>query len=289
MDASQVVTCKALSLACWRITGEASSIGVPLRFFRKRRKLKVSGFAQAHSGVQNEVTKRTMEIDNIYNCDCLEGMSELPTGHKYCIVTDPPFNVGYHYNEYKDNKSEDEYFEWLEQITKGYPVVMIHYPEALYKFAFQIGQFPERVASWVYNSNTPRQHRDIAYFGIKPDFTLMHQPYKNPTDKRIAKRIAEGHEGGMLYDWWEINQVKNVSKEKHGVTHPCQMPVEVMQRVVGIIDPEYTIIDPFMGSGTTAIACIKERRHFIGFELSKEYFDKAVKRIKAEQAQLTLF
>ena len=179
-----------------------------------------------------------MEIDNIYNCDCLEGMSELPTGHKYCIVTDPPFNVGYHYNEYKDNKSEDEYFEWLEQITKGYPVVMIHYPEALYKFAFQIGQFPERVASWVYNSNTPRQHRDIAYFGIKPDFTLMHQPYKNPTDKRIAKRIAEGHEGGMLYDWWEINQVKNVSKEKHGVTHPCQMPVEVMQRVVGIIDPK---------------------------------------------------
>ena len=39
----------------------------------------------------------------------------------------------------------------------------------------------------------------------------------------------------------------------------------------------------------TAIACIKERRHFIGFELSKEYFDKACKRIKAEQQQLTLF
>ena len=45
-----------------------------------------------------------IEIDNIYNCDCLEGMSELPTGHKYCIVTDPPFNVGYHYNEYKDSQ-----------------------------------------------------------------------------------------------------------------------------------------------------------------------------------------
>jgi DNA modification methylase len=41
--------------------------------------------------------------------------------------------------------------------------------------------------------------------------------------------------------------------------------------------------------GTTAIACIKEHRHFIGFELSKEYFDKAVKRIKAEQAQPTLW
>ena len=50
-----------------------------------------------------------------------------------------------------------------------------------------------------------------------------------------------------------------------------------------------TVLDNCMGSGTTAIACIKERRHFIGFELSKEYFDKAVRRIKAEQAQLTLF
>ena len=229
-----------------------------------------------------------MELDNIYNMDCLEGMSELPTDHKYCIVTDPPFNVGYHYNEYKDNKSEDEYFEWLDAITKGYPVVMIHYPESLYKFAFQIGQFPERVVAWVYNSNTPRQHREIAYFGIKPDLTMMHQPYKNPTDKRIAKRIAEGHEGGMLYDWWEINQVKNVSK-KGAIVHPCQMPVDVMRRVVGVIDPEYVIVDPFMGSGTTAIACIMEKRHFIGFELSKEYFDKACKRIKAEQAQLTLF
>ena len=49
------------------------------------------------------------------------------------------------------------------------------------------------------------------------------------------------------------------------------------------------ILDATMGSGTTAIACIKEHRHFIGFELNKEYFDKAVKRIRQEQAQPTLF
>lgn len=50
-----------------------------------------------------------------------------------------------------------------------------------------------------------------------------------------------------------------------------------------------TVLDPFMGSGTTAIACIKEKRNFIGFELNKEYYDKACKRIKLEQAQLNLF
>ena len=95
--------------------------------------------------------------------------------------------------------------------------------------------------------------------------------------------------GGVLYDWMEINQVKNVSKAKHGEIHPCQMPVDVMRRVVGVIPSDYVIVDPFMGSGTTAIACIKEKRHFVGFELNKEYYDRAVKRIKDEQAQLTLF
>lgn len=116
----------------------------------------------------------------------------------------------------------------------------------------------------------------------------MHQPYKNPTDKRIAKRIAEGHEGGMLYDWWECNQVKNVSK-KGAVVHPCQMPVDVMRRAIGVIDPEYVIIDPFMGSGTTAIACIKEKRHFIGFELNPKYYNIAQQRIEREKRAPTLF
>lgn len=139
-----------------------------------------------------------LEIDKIYHADCIEGMAQLPAGHKYCVVTDPPFNVGYHYNEYNDRKQEGEYYQWLQNITNGHPCVIIHYPESLYKFAFQIKQIPERVVAWVYNSNTPRQHRDIAYFGIKPDFSLMHQPYKNPTDKRIAKRIAEGSEGGGI-------------------------------------------------------------------------------------------
>jgi DNA modification methylase len=56
-----------------------------------------------------------------------------------------------------------------------------------------------------------------------------------------------------------------------------------------VLDPEYVIVDPFMGSGTTAIACIKEKRHFVGFELSKDYYDMACKRIDWEQRQLTLF
>ena len=72
--------------------------------------------------------------------------------------------------------------------------------------------------------------------------------------------------------------------------HPTQKPVDLLRYLVLTYTNEGdTVLDNCMGSGTTAIACIKERRHFIGFELNKEYFDKACKRIDNERRQLTLF
>ena len=223
----------------------------------------------------------------LFNGECFEVMgsynfAEIIKGRKACIVTDPPFNVGYHYKSYIDKMEEEEYYSFLGDLFTMYnfPFVVVHYPEALYKLSFQVGLFPDRVVSWVYNSNTAKQHRDIAFFGVKPDFTKVRQPYKNPTDKRIKARIERGITGGRLYDWWNINQVKNVSKKEIG--HPCIMPVEVMERVIGILPEEYIIIDPFLGSGTTGIACKKLGRDFIGIEMDEDYFDIAKKRIFAE-------
>lgn len=201
------------------------------------------------------------------------------------IVSDPPFNIGYHYDTYKDNVDEDEYYDMLDFFFRDFPSVVIHYPESLYKLSFQIGKFPEKIVSWVYNSNTGKQHRDIAFFGVKPDFKKVKQPYKNPNDKRIKERIAKGCEGGRLYDWWNINQVKNVSKEK--TNHPCQMPLEVMKNIIGILPDNCLIIDPFMGSGTTGVAVIEMNkkqnldRKFIGIELDEKYFNIAKKRIES--------
>ena len=209
--------------------------------------------------------------------NCLEELPRIQAREdKFVIVTDPPFNVGYHYKTYKDNMDEDDYYEMLASVFAHAPFVVIHYPEEIYKIAFQVGEFPQKVVSWVYNSNTPKQHRDIAFFGIKPDFTKYGQPYKNPTDKRIMQRIAEG-KSAKLYDWWEINQVKNVSKEK--TAHPCQMPLEVMKRIVAILPEDYTIVDPFMGSGTTALACKLLGRKFIGIEMDESYIDIAKERL----------
>ena len=137
--------------------------------------------------------------------------------------------------------------------------------------------YPEKVVSWVYNANTKKQHRDIAFFKIKPDFSKVKQPYKNPNDKRVKKLIESGRTGTDIYDWWFINQVKNVSKEK--TAHPCQMPLEVMKNIIGIIPEEYTILDPFMGSGTTGVACNELGRKFMGCEIDKDYFEIAWKRL----------
>lgn len=173
----------------------------------------------------------------LINDDCRKIIKNLPKDKNYCIVTDPPFNVSYHYNLYKDNLDEKEYFEWLADIFSGFPLVVIHYPEALYKLSHYLGLFPEKVVSWVYNSNTARQHRDIAFFNIKPDFNKVHQPYKNLNDSRIQKRISEGKNGAKLYDWWNINQIKNVNCEK--TKHPCQMPLDVMKNIIGVLPESY--------------------------------------------------
>ena len=86
-----------------------------------------------------------------------------------------------------------------------------------------------------------------------------------------------------------VSNVLEFSKESERF-HPTQKPVELIRHLIKIYsNPGDTILDNCMGSGTTAIACIKEKRHFIGFELDKGYFDKAVNRIKLEQQQQTLF
>ncbi len=204
-------------------------------------------------------------------------------GDNIVVVSDPPFNIGYKYNSYKDNMGEDDYYEMLAFFFSDYPSVVIHYPESLYKLSFQIGKFPDKVISWVYNSNTAKQHRDIAFFDIMPDMRKVCQPYKNPNDKRIQKLIASGKKGGRLYDWWNINQVKNVSKAK--TSHPCQMPIEVMKNIIGILPDNCVIIDPFMGSGTTGVAVAEmndeqgAHRDFVGIELDIDYFNIANNRI----------
>lgn len=193
------------------------------------------------------------------------------------VITDPPYNQGYHYNHYRDRLKQSEYDALLKPLFDNERLVLIQYPEFFVNSTFS--RTCEEVVAWVYPSNTAKQSRLICWYGCKPDFSKIPQPYRNPNDKRIAKRIAEG-ETCRSYDWWNINQVKNVSKK--GNPHPCPMPLEVMIRIIkSTTKADDTVFDPFMGSGTTGVAAVQLGRSFIGAELDDLYFKYADREINS--------
>ena len=71
--------------------------------------------------------------------------------------------------------------------------------------------------------------------------------------------------------------------------HPTQKPIQVMQWCLGFLPNAQTILDPFMGSGTTGVACVKLGRSFIGIEIDEGYFDIACDRIRKAYAQPDMF
>ena len=206
---------------------------------------------------------------------------KIPKG---LTITDPPYNQGYHYNGYKDRISEDDYIDLLSKIPT--PCVIIHYPEETINLLPKAMKVKcEQVVCWVYNSNTGKQSRLISWWGCKPDFKKVRQPYKNLNDKRIQKRIAEGKIGASLYDWWEINQIKNMSEEK--TEHPCQIPEEVIGKIIKTTAEEnQTIIDVFAGSGTTSKVAYDLGYDTISYEIDKKYCDIIEKRMNINQMKL---
>lgn len=195
------------------------------------------------------------------------------------IISDPPYNQKYHYSQYGDNLEVKEYLQLLEDAFGGNQSVIIHYPEETVNLISKAmsADWCEQSVAWVYNLNTAKQHRQITWWNCKPDFTKIGQAYKNPTDKRIAKRIAEG-KTARAYDWWEINQVKNVSKKDN--PHPCPIPYELAKRIILSTTKEGDlVVDPFCGSGTICLAAKDTGRNYLGFDIDKKYVEYAKKRI----------
>ena len=202
----------------------------------------------------------------ILNKNCLE--TTFPSG---LMISDPPYNQDYHYGTYKDRVSDTEYKKLLSVYRK--PCVIIGYPEMIINVMTPIMGGVDEVVCWVYNSNTAKQSRLVAWYGCKPDFKKIPQPYKNPKDKRIAQRILEG-KTARGYDWWEINQVKNVSKEK--TIHPCPIPEELARRIIVSTTLEgQCVIDPFTGTGTVLRVAKSLGHPIFGTELDTKYYNVA--------------
>lgn len=192
------------------------------------------------------------------------------------LISDPPYNQGYHYDVADDALADDDYAALLRAAFHGRKSVIVHYPEETINILGPVLGPVDDVMSWVYNSNQSKQHRLACWRGCRPDWTRTPQDYKNPTDKRVRLLIAAGKKA-RGYDWVQIDHVKNVSK----VGHPCPIPLALAERLVlASTQPDDTVCDPFCGSGTVLVAAVKHGRKAIGMELSPTYADIARKNLR---------
>lgn len=236
-----------------------------------------------------------------------EGLKKIVPNTIDLIFTDPPYNIGVNYGDgqYKDNLSPADYMElskvwWSECYRVLKPtgsIYIMQYPYIISKWITtleNIGFVYRKTISWVYNSNIGHSkvnfttaHRDILFMTKSDSYTFNFladpQPYKNPNDKRIKERIENGQIGTNCYDWLNFQLVKNVSREK--TEWENQIPLALVERVVKISsNPEDIVLDPFMGSGTTAIAAYKNNRNYLGFDINPKSEILTNERIKNETA-----
>jgi site-specific DNA-methyltransferase (adenine-specific) len=228
----------------------------------------------------------------ILNADALIALHAIPSDSIPLIITDPPFNIGKDYHTYKDRRTHEDYLAWCRDwltecvrvMAQGAALYLINYPENnayLLPFLDQHVTF-KRWMTWHYPTNTghsktnwTRSQHAILYYikGKTPrcfNKDAVALPYRNPKDKRIQGRLAAGSLGRTPDDVFEFNIVKNVSHDK--TAHPCQLPVGLVETfVLASSVPGDTVLDPFGGSFTTAVACKKHQRSSISIELDAAF------------------
>lgn len=109
--------------------------------------------------------------------------------------------------------------------------------------------------------------------------------YESKRKYEITERKHQSAKRGVnLFQSVKVGRIETsimrCNREQYKYQHPTQKPVALMERIVKLVSDENdTILDPFMGGGSTGVACINTNRKFIGIELDDEYFDTAVKRV----------
>lgn len=261
--------------------------------------------------VRNLFGKPYYENDNclIYNIDCIEAMRSIPEPLIDLTVTSPPYNIG---KEYEKSLSMEEYVKWSKTwinevygITKdegafwlnlGYVEVpsqgkAIPLPYLLwdaspfYMMQEVIWHYGAGVASK--KSLSPRNEKFLWYVKNQNSYTFnlddIRDPnVKYPNQKKNGK-LKCNPLGKNPTDVWQFPKVTSGSKRssKERTSHPAQFPQAVIERIIkGSSNKNDLILDPFIGSGTTAVIAMENDRKVIGFELKEEYCEITANRIE---------
>ena len=214
----------------------------------------------------------------------------LPIEGVQTWIVDPPYNIKYNYNSsFKDNLDAEQYslmiYDLLElayDSTKDNgSFFLINYPDIIAELFIDIKRSRWNVhqwITWVYPSNIgmsnrkfTRASRTVLWLSKgepKVNISAVQQPYKNPKDKRIIGQMAKGKTGTNLYDWWDINLCKNVSKDKNDYVN--QIPAELLRRLILSTTEEGDLVaDGMCGSGSTVVAAESLGRRGFGCDINE--------------------
>ena len=248
----------------------------------------------------------------LHNGDCMEAMKLMKDKSVDMIFADPPFNVGKKYNTYNDNR--DDYYHWQDEwIKEGFRLLKdtgVFYlmtidrnlPETLHSMSKHgkiINLIKWKNVSANHSKRTFCQSsQPIAMYSKSDNYTFNTYAQTRDTFKSWDKD-REGRAKGQLMDYWDdiplvyagsiIHKEAILKKGTKQKLHLAQMPIDLVGRAVLFSTNEGDVVlDPFSGIGTTAVACDILNREFIGYEIDKDYFEAAQKRLKQHQSQLSL-
>ena len=229
-----------------------------------------------------------MELNKIYNEDCLEGMKHIPDGSVDLIVTDPPYLMNYKTGRRKDKShrfndvilNDDNEQLITDYVKECYRIMKEDTAMYLFCSSNKVDFFKRELEKlfsiknmiiWVKNNHTAGDLESA--FGRKYEIVFL------------VNKGQRKFNGERLTDIWEFPKVAT-----DGQLHQNQKPIELIKRcIVKHSNVGDVVFDGFMGSGTTAAAALDTNRNYIGFELDEYYFNVAEKRLKNHTTQTDIF
>lgn len=254
-----------------------------------------------------------MELNNIYNTDCKEGLTKLESNTIDLCITSPPY---YNAKEYSQWETYEDYLKEMKEIfTKVFNVlkegrmccvnisvvieprkkrseeskripIPFHFVSLMENIGFK---FLEDII-WVKPEGSAKNRggrffQDRQPVQYKPNIIneyilIFQKPMKGLIDKILKSYDQEKKEKSYIEDGYERSNVWYINpctNSKHLAPFPLEIPYKLIKYYSYIDD---IILDPFMGSGTTAIASILLKRNYIGFEIHEEYVKMANENIK---------
>ena len=242
-------------------------------------------------------------LNKIHKGDCLELFKNIPDNSIDVTFADPPFNLKKNYSSYSDSLKFQEYLDWCEKwilemvrVTKPTGSIFLHnIPKWLTYYATYLNKcaYFKHWISWDAPTAPMGKSLQPAHYGIlfytkslkNSKIYELRYPHKRDRKQGFLWKDYGGKKdllhpfGPLVSDVWsDIHRIKHNTKRD---THPCQLPIHLLDRLLLMTTDENDIVlDPFSGTGTTAISAKRLGRNYIGFELDKTYVEISNEKLR---------